>query len=270
MKRLCRELERHLESGVEHLPDALGAHLAGCAKCQRAWRLHQAYQRALHAARRAPTPACELPWTRVQAQLAARAVRRQPLAWARPALALGTAIVVVVLVVSAALFPFMAKQPSQGELLAHTHQAAPRVTNTHTGADTAIDATGVDNIAEQGVAPTHIELSAPPARIVADAAPRMRESARLLPPAPETPRTDAHATLDRRTMDRIEARRRDETAETLAFGMRQEQPFAVASLPLTPFRVGDQAAGVEYLPISYGSPSSNREGSNNEAVIGSF
>jgi hypothetical protein len=87
MKRLCRELERHLESGAEHLPDALRAHLAGCAKCQRAWRLHQAYQRALRAAQSEPTPACELPWSRVQAQLAARAVSRRPFAWLRPALA---------------------------------------------------------------------------------------------------------------------------------------------------------------------------------------
>jgi hypothetical protein len=55
-----------------------------------------------------------------------------------------------------------------------------------------------------------------------------------------------------------------------AFGSASEPPFAVASLPLTPFGVNDSATGVEYLPISYGSPSSYREGSNNEAIIGSF
>lgn len=47
-----------------------------------------------------------------------------------------------------------------------------------------------------------------------------------------------------------------------------EQAFAIASLPLTPFGVGDQSTGVEYLPIRYGT--SSYEGSHHEAVIGSF
>ncbi len=47
-----------------------------------------------------------------------------------------------------------------------------------------------------------------------------------------------------------------------------EQVFTIASLPLTPFGVGDQATSVEYLPIRYGT--SSYEGSHHEAVIGSF
>jgi hypothetical protein len=151
MKRLCRELERHLESGAEHLPDALRAHLAGCAKCQRAWRLHQAYQRALHTARGEPTPACELPWSRVQAQLAARAVSRRPFAWLRPALAWGIAVAVV-LVVGAALLPWGSQQPSRGKTLAQAQRSEPRVPDTPPKADTTRDAAGTVSIEAQGVA----------------------------------------------------------------------------------------------------------------------
>jgi hypothetical protein len=259
MKRLCREVERCLESGAEHLPDALGAHLGECVKCQRAWRLHQAYQRALQAARGEPTPACEMPWSRVQAQLAARAVSRRPFAWLRPALAWGTAVAVV-LAVGAVLFPFSARQPSQGESLA---QQPVRV-------QTAQKPESVSATTLEASAPSAVEPTPPPARIVAQATPHMRESTRLQPPAPETPQTDAHAIRYRLHRDNIGSARVEESARTQVFDMRQEPPFAVASLPLTPFKVGDQATGVEYLPISYGLPSSYREGTNNEAVIGSF
>jgi hypothetical protein len=268
MKRLCRELERHLESGAEHLPDALRAHLAGCAKCQRAWRLHQAYQRALQAAQSEPTPACELPWSRVQAQLAARAVSRRPLAWVRPALAWGIAVAVV-LVVGAALLPWGSQQPSQGKTLAQAQRSEPRVPNAPSKADTARDAAGAVSIEAQGVAPVKIDPRAPDARIVAQATPRMRDSARVQPPAPETPQTDAYAAR-LRDPEALARRPADEVMGAPAFGSASEPPFTVASLPLTPFGVNDSATGVEYLPISYGSPSSYREGSSNEAIIGSF
>jgi hypothetical protein len=185
MKPLCRELERHLESGAERLPDALGAHLTGCAKCQRAWRLHQAYQSALHAARREPMPACELPWLRIQAQLAARAVSRRPFAWLRPALAWGTAVAVV-LAVGAVLFPFGAQPPSQGESLAQAHQAELRV-DTRTSADTAHDAALTGSRAEPSVMAKSIELCVPATRIIAQATPRLRELTRPEPPALESP-----------------------------------------------------------------------------------
>ena len=268
MKRLCRELERHLESGAEHLPDALRAHLAGCAKCQRAWRLHQAYQRALQAAQSEPTPACELPWSRVQAQLAARAVSRRPFAWLRPALAWGIAVAVV-LVVGAALLPWGSQPPSRGETLAQAQRSEPRVPDAPSQADTTRGAAGTVSIEAQGVAPVKIDPRAPDARIVAQATPRRRDTARLQSPAPETPKTDAYAAR-LRNPEALARRSADEVMVAPAFGSASEPPFAVASLPLTPFGVGDSAAGVEYLPISYGSPSSYREGSSNEAIIGSF
>ena len=258
MKRLCRELERHLESGAKHLPDALRAHLAGCAKCQRAWRLHQAYQRALRAAQSEPTPACELPWSRVQAQLAARAVSRRPFAWLRPALAWGTAVAVV-LAVGAVLFPLSARQPSQGESLA---QQPVRV-------QTAQKPESVSATTLEASAPSAVEPTPPPARIVAQATPHMRESTRLQPPASETLPTGAHAAR-LRNPEVLERRPIDEALRAPTLGSASESPFTVASLPLTPFGVGDSAAGVEYLPISYGSPSSYHEGSNNEAIVGSF
>jgi hypothetical protein len=268
MKRLCRELERHLESGAEHLPDALRAHLAGCAKCQRAWRLHQAYQRALRAAQSEPTPACELPWSRVQAQLAARAVSRRPLVWARPALGWGMAVVVA-LAVGAALLPWGSQPPSRGETLAQAQRPEPRVPDAPSQADTTRGAAGTVSIEAQGVALALVDPRAPDARIVAQATPRMRDSARVQPPVPETPQTDAYAAR-LRDPEALARRPADEVMGAPAFGSASEPPFAVASLPLTPFGVGDSAAGVEYLPISYGSPSSYREGSSNEAIIGSF
>jgi hypothetical protein len=258
MKRLCRELERHLESGAEHLPDALGAHLGECVKCQRAWRLHQAYQRALQAARGEPTPACEMPWSRIQAQLAARAVSRRPFAWLRPALAWGTAVAVV-LAVGAVLFPLSARQPSQGESLA---QQPVRV-------QTAQKPESVSATTLEASAPSAVEPTPPPARIVAQATPHMRESTRLQPPASETLPTGAHAAR-LRNPEVLERRPIDEALRAPTLGSASEAPFTVASLPLTPFGVGDSAAGVEYLPISYGSPSSYHEGSNNEAIVGSF
>jgi hypothetical protein len=260
MKRLCRELERHLESGAEHLPDALEAHRGECAKCQRAWRLHQAYQRALHTARGEPTPACELPWSRVQAQLAARAVSRRPQVWVRPALAWGIAVAVA-LAVGAALLPWGGQPPTRGETLARTHRSEPRVPDTPPKADTKRDSAGAVSSAAQGVAPVP--------RIVAQATPRMGESARLQPPASETLPTGAHAAR-LRNPEVLERRPIDEALRAPILGSASEPSFIVASLPLTPFGVGDSAAGVEYLPISYGSPSSYREGSSNEAIIGSF
>jgi hypothetical protein len=271
MKRLCRELERHLESGAEHLPDALEAHRGECAKCQRAWRLHQAYQRALHTARGEPTPACELPWSRVQAQLAARAVSRRPFAWLRPALAWGIAVAVV-LVVGAALLPWGSQPPSQGKTLAQAQRSEPRVPDTPPKADTTRDSAGAVRIEAQGVALALVDPRAPVPRIVAQATPRMGESARLQPPASEIPQTGAHAARlrDTETPARRPIDRTEEVMGAPAFGSASESPFIVASLPLTPFGVGDSATGVEYLPISYGSPSSYREGSSNEAIIGSF
>jgi hypothetical protein len=264
-------LERHLESGAEHLPDALGAHLGECVKCQRAWRLHQAYQRALQAAQSEPTPACELPWSRVQAQLAARAVSRRPLLWARPALGWGMAVVVA-LAVGAALLPWGSQPPSRGEMLAQAQRSEPRVPDAPLQADTTRDAAGTVSIEAQGVALALVDPRAPDARIVAQATPRMGESARMQPPAPEIPQKGAYAARlrDTETPARRPIDRTEEVMGAPAFGSASEPPFTVASLPLTPFGVGDSAAGVEYLPISYGSPSSYREGSSNEAIIGSF
>lgn len=268
MKRLCRELERHLESGAEHLPDALGAHLGECAKCQRAWRLHQAYQRALRAAQSEPTPACELPWSRVQAQLAARAVSRRPLVWARPALGWGMAVVVA-LAVGAALLPWGSQPPSRGEMLAQAQRSEPRVPDAPSQADTTRGAAGTVSIEAQGVALALVDPRAPDARIVAQATPRRRESTRLQPPASETLPTGAHVAR-LRNPEVLERRPIDGALRAPTLGSASEPPFTVASLPLTPFGVGDSAAGVEYLPISYGSPSSYHEGSNNEAIVGSF
>jgi hypothetical protein len=117
--------------------------------------------------------------------------------------------------------------------------------------------------------PSAVEPTPPPARTVAQATPHMRESTRLQPPASETLPTGAHA-AQLRNPEVLERRPIDGALRAPTLGSASEPPFTVASLPLTPFGVGDSAAGVEYLPISYGSPSSYHEGSNNEAIVGSF
>jgi cell pole-organizing protein PopZ len=157
------------------------------------------------------------------------------------------------------LFPLSARQPSQGESLA---QQPVRV-------QTAQKPESVSATTLEASAPSAVEPTPPPARTVAQATPHMRDSARVQPPAPETPQTDAYAAR-LRDPEALARRPADEVMGAPAFGSASEPPFTVASLPLTPFGVNDSATGVEYLPISYGSPSSYHEGSNNEAIVGSF
>jgi hypothetical protein len=180
--------------------------------------------------------------------------------------------VAVALAVGAALLPWGSQPPSRGETLAQAQRPEPRVPDAPSQADTTRDAAGTVSIEAQGVALALVDPRAPDARTVAQATPRMGESARMQPPAPEIPQKGAYAARlrDTETPARRPIDRTEEVMGAPAFGSASEPPFAVASLPLTPFGVNDSATGVEYLPISYGSPSSYREGSSNEAIIGSF
>ncbi|MGQ9901301.1 MAG: hypothetical protein ACUVR1_03685 [Fimbriimonadales bacterium] len=254
MRPLCRELERHIESKVEPLPETLRAHLAECVRCQRAWQWHQAYQRALQRARQMPMPACNLPWGRIQEQLAARAVRRRPL-WTRPAFGWGMAVGVVLLIGAAWYSMGGQVASSSGEMAAHQ----PPLEQDGATPSVAIGAPA---------APTP-----PPARTVASLHPRLRDSVRVQRPAADPLQSDAPALRPRTA-------RREPTAAphpvptmgapTSTTAENSEQGFTVASLPLTPFGVGEAVASVEYLPIRYGASSAYHEGSDYEAVIGSF
>lgn len=254
MRPLCRELERHIESRVEPLPEPLRAHLAECARCHRAWQLHQAYQRALQGARQTPMPACEVPWERVQAQLAARAVQHRPL-WACPAFGWGMAVGMMLLI-GAAWFSVGGRiAPPQGEAMAHQ----PALQQ---------DRTDLSVVSGEVATPP-----LPPARTVASARPRLDKSARFQPPAMESLQVSAPPAQSR-TPSGESIELTFSAPKMGALGAispeTTEQSFAIASLPLTPFSAGEAAASVEYLPIRYGASSAYHEGSDYEAVVGSF
>jgi hypothetical protein len=80
-RRECYRVQKQMEGWETTPPDWAQAHIAGCPRCAEAWHWQQRYRRALQSARHTPVPTCSLPWERVQAQLAARAVRQRTLRW---------------------------------------------------------------------------------------------------------------------------------------------------------------------------------------------
>lgn len=254
MRPLCRELERHIESRVEPLPEPLRTHLAECARCQRAWQRHQAYQRALHQAQQSPIPACELPWGRIQAQLAARAVQYRP-PWTRPAFGWGTAVGVALLM-GAAWYSIGGQVASSSrEIVAHQP--------TLEQGDVSVSV-----MSGEVATPTP-----PPTRTVASARPRLTESARLQPPAKESQQVSALPAQPRpssREFIDLMGSAPEMGAHKATSPETTDQSFAIASLPLTSFGVDEAAASVEYLPIRYGASSAYHEGADYEAVVGSF
>lgn len=254
MRPLCRELERYIESKVESLPETLRAHLAECVRCQRAWQWHQAYQRALQRAQQMPMPTCNLPWGRIQEQLAARAVRRRP-PWTRPAFGWGMAVGVVLLIGAAWYSIGGQVASSSGEMVAHQP--------TLEQGDVSVSV-----MSGEVATPTP-----PPARTVASARPRLTESARLQPPAKESQQVSAPPAQPRpssREFIDLMGSAPEMGAHKATSPETTDQSFAIASLPLTSFGVDEAAASVEYLPIRYGASSAYQEGSDYEAVIGSF
>lgn len=252
MKKHCKDLESYLMSGAEPLPDALRTHLAQCEPCRRAWQLEQGYRRALQAARGEPTPVCDIPWARVQAKLAERAVARpRPLVW-RFAPAFG--VVAVALVTLSWLLSTNAPQP---QITLNT-EPATSITET---------------------------LNLPPSVKTASAAPILSDTARIeTPAAPQTPNTDRAQARLQTPEKPVQEQASDSMAVELHARIRpMEQPAAtdniggndyntapdyqVAALPLSQFRVGE-GAEVHYLPFNYGNSPS--EGANEHATVGSF
>lgn len=238
MRTRCREIEPYLTTDAESLPEAIRAHLAHCAPCRRAWALEQRYRRAVQAARGEPMPVCRLPWSRVQAQLAARAVARTrpALGWFAPALG----VAAVALLALGVMLLSRAPQPQQ---LAYA-EPSTRVVD----APTAIAG-----------APT------------ADAAPKFTDTTRLTPPhAPSPDAPTAHAQASSEIIDSARARVRwqiPEIESIVANDLDSGVSYQVATLPMSQFRVGD-GAEVDYLPFNYGN--SAPEGVHADAVVGSF
>lgn len=281
MRRPCREVERFIESGAERMPDALQAHLAQCARCQRAWQLETAYQRALQATREEPVPACDLPWSRVQAQLAARAVVRRAPIWQRYAFAGGLAI--AMLVVSLAWLTRMPSPTPLGDaqpeanLVASAPSQAPR--------EEPLALLTPEPLEGRPPAPKRIASTQPKPRLTRIA--RASQPAAPLTTAAPTPgsaQPTAEMTLHARPLPPAhaeQATRRlggappipSETMGELAFRVAPEaEPFTVASLPLSQFELYNSSQ-VEYLPVRYGTLSSklyHNEGNENDAIICSF
>jgi hypothetical protein len=249
---------------VSDLPGALQAHIAQCAKCQRAWRLEQAYQLSLNAVRSEPVPACDLPWARIQARLAEqKAVKRAPV-WRRYAYAGGFAVALL-----AASLAWLVRTPQADAPALVTTQ--PQVVHE----DLSLKASELPPaafIAERTVPP------AAPTQ-VASATPKQRPTHRVQRGAPATPaqKTDsrpheaeplAQATIAAEYRPTTLTEPPAEAGYPLALNA---EPFTIASLPLTQYELYDSQQ-VEYLPIRYGTPSSDsyNEGNQNDAIICSF
>ncbi len=277
MRRPCQEVERFIESGAERMPDALQAHLAQCARCQRTWRLETAYQRALRATREAPVPACDLPWSRVQAQLAARAVARRAPIWQRYAFA--GSLAVAMLAVSLAWLARALSDDAQPEAnaVASAPSQAPRGEPLVLPNSEQLEARppAPKRIAsvQPKPRPTRIaRASQPPAPVIATAPPprnapptaEMTLYARYLPAIRTEPSTAGSPSAPPIP---------SETVEVPGFRAAPEaEPFTVASLPLSQFELYNSSQ-VEYLPVRYGTPSTKsyqNEGNGNDAIICSF
>ncbi|MCX7924320.1 MAG: hypothetical protein N2554_00750 [Fimbriimonadales bacterium] len=277
MRRPCQEVKRFIESGAERLPEALQAHLQQCVRCQRTWRLEQAYQRALHTARSESMPACDLPWSRVQAQLAAHAVARRAPAWQRYAYAGSLAVALLV-----ASLAWLSRAP-----------LTPNATNSEPNA--AVSMPPPSRVEEPRTLPSRKEvagrLPAPKHSPTSQPKPRVVARARISPTATPTetalsrPTTTAQPAPEMTPHARFTSPVQHEplapgngqpapsaVGDRLAFrsGLEPES-FTIASLPLSQFELYNSSQ-VEYLPVRYGAPSSQsyNEGNQNDAIICSF
>jgi len=264
LRHPCREVQRWIANGANDLPSALQKHLAQCARCQRAWRMEQAYQRSLHAARSEPVPACEVPWAQVQARLAEqKATKRTPIG--RPyAYAGGFAVALL-----AACLAWLVRTPQQ---------TAPALVTTPSAAVQQDLSLKASELPKANFAPERAVRPTAPNQ-VASAAPEPRPTRTTQTRVPLTPsqKTDtrpdtteplAQAALTAKARLPRQAESPSEGGAPIA---RNAEPFSVASLPLDQYELHNSLQ-VEYLPIRYGTPSSEtyNEGNANDAIICSF
>ncbi|MCS6918737.1 MAG: hypothetical protein NZM28_03110 [Fimbriimonadales bacterium] len=253
MKKHCKELEQHLKSGAESLPDALRAHMARCERCRRVWRSEQFYRRVLQAARSEPTPVCDVAWVRVQARLAERAVARpRPMLW-RLAPAFGVATIALI------------------ALFWNLHTDAPQPSQVAQNAEPVVGSAGMPAPPPALEAAAAAPLFSDTARLeTPNAPPKLDTELRLARPQPaETPvRAQAsvqvmdapNAGVGSLSLSFAESNDATNSSDTASY-------LQVAALPLSQFRVGE-GAEVHYLPFNYGN--SQPEGANENAMVGSF
>ncbi len=286
MRRPCQAVKRFIERGEERMPDALQAHVARCAQCQRALRLESAYQRVLRAVREAPTPACELPWARVQARLAARVVARRTPVWQRYALAGGLAAALLVASLAWLTRTPVPTLPSDASTEASLAASVPSPAPPRALPEIAAPEGG----APPSPAPKHVASTQP--------APRLNRPAQARKPAlPATPAAQSPSFAQPTTPAQSDvkpgfrtSRLNPEQGERMALGgygispnpsemveafafeaLSGAEPFTIACLPLSQYELHNTNPQVEYLPIRYGTPSSlSSEGNTDDAIICSF
>ena len=278
------------------MPDALQAHVARCAQCQRALRLESAYQRVLRAVREAPTPACELPWARVQARLAARVVARRTPVWQRYALAGGLAAAFLVASLAWLTRTPVPTLPSDASTEASLAASVPSPAPPRALPEIAAPEGG----APPSPAPKHVASTQPAPRLNRPA--QARKPALPATPAAQSPSfaqptTPAQPTAQSTTPAQSDVklgfrtpRLNPEQGERMALGgygispnpsemveafafvaLSGAEPFTVACLPLSQYELHNSNPQVEYLPIRYGTPSSlGSEGNADDAIICSF
>ncbi|MCS7301607.1 MAG: hypothetical protein NZ556_08665 [Fimbriimonadales bacterium] len=260
------------------MPAELQAHLARCVACQRVWRAEQAYRRALQAARSEPMPVCDLPWTRIQARLAERAVARPRLSIWRFAPAFGIGIAALAVFAASLLFrapapdaPAQVAQEPAVRLAIPSSEPAPTPRVVAQATPLRSSATRLQTPPAQQPAPpneggfkqgvqTSLSL---PANEAAQATNTAQTAA--------TARNQITAHYQRATAPNASA---VERAEPLTLGMSapaeappESLPTQIASLPLNQIRLleGDNA---DYLPFNYGTRSLGEN--DTYAPVGSF
>jgi hypothetical protein len=264
LKHPCRTVQRWIANGANDLPSALQKHIAHCVRCQRAWRLEQVYQQGLHAARSEPIPACEVPWAAIQARRSAQgAVKHAPI-WRPYAYAGGFAVALV-----AAWLAWLIRTP-QTEAPAFAIAHAPAIHQ-----DLSLRATEPPTAyfaPERGgrpAAPKAITSTAPQPYIVRKIQRGTRDATTRKPASRAGAEMQlAQATLAARMRTPMPPESPPRGSES---SMRNSEPFAVASLPLSQYEL-HYGLQVEYLPIRYGTPSSEtyNERNSNDAIICSF
>ncbi|MFN7018067.1 MAG: hypothetical protein ACK4RG_02185 [Fimbriimonadales bacterium] len=297
MRRPCQAVKRFIERGEERMPDALQAHVARCAQCQRALRLESAYQRVLRAVREAPMPACELPWARVQARLAARVVAQRTPVWQRYALAGGLAaafLVASLAWLTRAPVPTLPSDTSTEASLAASvpspapPRALPEIAAPEGGAPPSPAPKPVASIqpAPRLNRLTQARKPALPAIPTAQPPSFVQPTAPTQPTAQPTTPAQSDVKLQFRT-PRLNPEQGErmalgaygispnpsEMVEAFAFGaLSGAEPFTVACLPLSQYELHNGNSQVEYLPIRYGTPSLSldSEGNADDAIICSF
>lgn len=264
MRRPCHELQRYIASGASELPSALETHIAPCARCQRVWRLEQAYQRSLHAARGEPVPACELSWAQIQARLAQqRATKRVSIG--RPYAYVGGFAVTLL----AACLAWLVRAPQRD---APALVATPSPAIRQDQPLKALESHRANFAPERAVRPTTPNQVASaaakqrPTRITQTSAPAA--TSQKTGNRPDTTEPLAQVTLTAKVRPPRQTESPSEDSASIAL---HAEPFAVASLPLSQYELHNSLQ-VEYLPIRYGTLSSDtyNEENQSDAIICSF